>query len=127
MSAHRFTQLDVFTATALKGNPLAVVHDAAGLSDAQIGFLWAEGVLAEVILFALGQRVAQHVDLAAGVAVQGHSAQALAQRGLQLRREPVRVFHGVELDHAARVLHGIGMHALHVLADQAGQLGRQGG
>ncbi len=36
MSAHRFTQLDVFTATALKGNPLAVVHDAAGLSDAQM-------------------------------------------------------------------------------------------
>lgn len=30
----------------------------AGLSDAQIGFLWAEGVLAEVILFAVGQRVA---------------------------------------------------------------------
>lgn len=36
MSAHRFTQLDVFTPTALKGNPLAVVHDAAGLSDAQM-------------------------------------------------------------------------------------------
>jgi PPP family 3-phenylpropionic acid transporter len=32
-----------------------------GLSDAQIGFLWAEGVLAEVILFALGQRVALRV------------------------------------------------------------------
>jgi PPP family 3-phenylpropionic acid transporter len=32
-----------------------------GLSDAQIGFLWAEGVLAEVILFAIGQRVAQRV------------------------------------------------------------------
>jgi len=28
-----------------------------GLSDAAIGFLWAEGVLAEVILFAFGQRV----------------------------------------------------------------------
>lgn len=33
----------------------------AGLSDAQIGFLWAEGVLAEVILFAAGQRVALKV------------------------------------------------------------------
>jgi PhzF family phenazine biosynthesis protein len=31
---HRFHQLDVFTATPLKGNPLAVVHDAQGLSDA---------------------------------------------------------------------------------------------
>jgi PhzF family phenazine biosynthesis protein len=29
----RFTQLDVFTATALRGNPLAVVLDAAGLDD----------------------------------------------------------------------------------------------
>jgi PhzF family phenazine biosynthesis protein len=32
----RFTQLDVFTATPLRGNPLAVVHDAQGLSDAQM-------------------------------------------------------------------------------------------
>lgn len=31
-----FTQVDVFTATALRGNPLAVVHDAQGLSDAQM-------------------------------------------------------------------------------------------
>ena len=35
-TARRFTQLDVFTATALRGNPLAVVHDAQGLSDAQM-------------------------------------------------------------------------------------------
>ncbi|HEV8313019.1 MAG TPA: phenazine biosynthesis protein PhzF, partial [Burkholderiaceae bacterium] len=31
----RFTQVDVFTAIPLRGNPLAVVHDAAGLSDEQ--------------------------------------------------------------------------------------------
>ena len=31
-----FTQVDVFTATPLRGNPLAVVHDAAGLSDTQM-------------------------------------------------------------------------------------------
>ena len=36
MTTHRFTQLDVFTATALRGNPLAVVHDAQGLSEAQM-------------------------------------------------------------------------------------------
>lgn len=35
-STRRFTQLDVFTATPLKGNPLAVVHDAQGLDDAQM-------------------------------------------------------------------------------------------
>ena len=32
----RFHQLDVFTARALRGNPLAVVHDADGLSDARM-------------------------------------------------------------------------------------------
>ncbi len=32
----RFTQVDVFTDTALRGNPLAVVHDAQGLDDGQM-------------------------------------------------------------------------------------------
>jgi PhzF family phenazine biosynthesis protein len=32
----RFHQVDVFTAQPLRGNPLAVVHDAQGLSDAQM-------------------------------------------------------------------------------------------
>jgi PhzF family phenazine biosynthesis protein len=32
----RFSQLDVFTDRPLRGNPLAVVHDANGLSDAQM-------------------------------------------------------------------------------------------
>jgi len=36
MSTHRFTQVDVFTDTRLRGNPLAVVHGADGLSDAQM-------------------------------------------------------------------------------------------
>ena len=36
MSMRRFTQVDVFTDTPLLGNPLAVVHDAQGLSDAQM-------------------------------------------------------------------------------------------
>ena len=31
-----FTQVDVFTEAALKGNPLAVVHGAEGLADAQM-------------------------------------------------------------------------------------------
>ncbi|MBL8352256.1 MAG: PhzF family phenazine biosynthesis protein [Burkholderiaceae bacterium] len=39
MSGHRFSQLDVFTAVPLRGNPLAVVHDASGLSDAQMADL----------------------------------------------------------------------------------------
>ncbi|WP_374674075.1 PhzF family phenazine biosynthesis protein [Ideonella sp.] len=37
MTVHRrFSQLDVFTAVPTQGNPLAVVHDAEGLSDAQM-------------------------------------------------------------------------------------------
>ena len=36
MSIHRFHQLDVFTAVPLLGNPLAVVHGADGLSEAQM-------------------------------------------------------------------------------------------
>ncbi len=35
-TARKFTQLDVFSDQPLKGNPLAVVHDAQGLSDAQM-------------------------------------------------------------------------------------------
>ena len=35
-TTRRFSQLDVFTATPLRGNPLAVVHDATGLGDAQM-------------------------------------------------------------------------------------------
>lgn len=35
----RFSQLDVFTAVPLLGNPLAVVHDAAGLSDERMAAL----------------------------------------------------------------------------------------
>ena len=36
MTVHRFDQVDVFTDTALLGNPLAVVHDAGSLTDAQM-------------------------------------------------------------------------------------------
>ncbi len=36
MTQRRFHQLDVFSAVPLRGNPLAVVHDAAGLGDAEM-------------------------------------------------------------------------------------------
>lgn len=35
----RFSQVDVFSALPLRGNPLAVVHDASGLSDAEMAAL----------------------------------------------------------------------------------------
>jgi hypothetical protein len=43
--------------------------------------------------------------------------EALAQLGLQLGRQPKRVLHGIELDHAGRVLDRVGVHGLHVLTD----------
>lgn len=36
MSSHAFRQVDVFSAEPLLGNPVAVVHDADGLTDAQM-------------------------------------------------------------------------------------------
>jgi PhzF family phenazine biosynthesis protein len=36
VTVRRFDQLDVFSAVPLRGNPLAVVHDAAGLDDARM-------------------------------------------------------------------------------------------
>ena len=36
MATFAFAQVDVFTAVPLRGNPLAVVRDADGLSDAQM-------------------------------------------------------------------------------------------
>ena len=36
MVAHRFTQVDVFSAVPLLGNALAVIHDADDLSDEQM-------------------------------------------------------------------------------------------
>ena len=36
MTTYRFSQLDVFTTVPMRGNPLAVVHEAQGLTDAQM-------------------------------------------------------------------------------------------
>lgn len=45
----RYRLLDVFTETALAGNPLAVVLDAAGLADAQMQAIAAELNLSETV------------------------------------------------------------------------------
>lgn len=39
MRKFRFSEVDVFTAVALRGNPLAVVHAAEGISDAEMAAL----------------------------------------------------------------------------------------
>jgi trans-2,3-dihydro-3-hydroxyanthranilate isomerase len=45
----RFETLDVFTETALAGNPLAVVHDAEGLDDARMQAIASEFNLSETV------------------------------------------------------------------------------
>ena len=45
----RFQTLDVFTETALAGNPLAVVLDAEGLDDARMQAIAAEFNLSETV------------------------------------------------------------------------------
>ena len=47
MAARRYTLLDVFTSTRLKGNPLAVVHEADGVSDAVMHAFARETKLSE--------------------------------------------------------------------------------
>ena len=60
----RFHQVDVFTAQPLKGNPLAVVHDAAGLDEATMAAFARWTNLSETA-FLLPPTVAQVADQAA--------------------------------------------------------------
>ena len=65
-----------------------------------------------------GQRSAQVIDPAIGITVQRQRTEALTERGLQSGGQAVRIFHRVELDHAAGRLDGVGVHGLDVLPDQ---------
>src|SRR6185369_7903830 len=57
------------------------------------------------------------------VTVQRQGTEALPERGLQVQRQAMRVFHRIELDQAGRRLDRIGVHALYVLAkDTAGHV-----
>ena len=84
-------------------------HDAVALGHARV----------------LRQGRLQVGNAVAGVAVECHRTQALAQRGLQMRGQAEGVLHRVHLEHAGGGLHDIGMHRAHVRAD-AGQ-GLEGG
>ena len=119
----------------------AVHHEAGhGREDGSAGHVAGHGQQRDQLVGAVAQhqrealghagvareRFTQRGDALARVAVQRHGCEPLAQRALQLGRQPVRVLHRVELDHAGRRLDGVGVHALHVVADQARQLRRQG-
>ncbi|MEX2392311.1 MAG: PhzF family phenazine biosynthesis protein [Dehalococcoidia bacterium] len=51
MSTHKFKQVDVFTSVPLKGNPVAVVFDADGLSDKEMQSIAAWTNLSETTFF----------------------------------------------------------------------------
>ena len=71
-----------------------------------------------------GQRLLQVVDAGARIPVDRHRTQARTQLRLQSGWQGERVLHGIELDHAHRVLDGVSVHGLDVLADEAhGALG----
>ena len=73
------------------------------------------------------ERAAQGLDAGARVAVQRDGTQPLAELLLQLRRQSVGVFHGVELDHPCSVLHRVRLHGLDVGAQhKAGPLAQDG-
>ena len=55
MGAHRYTLLDVFTATPLEGNALAVVHDADELDDATMLAVARETRLSETTFVQRGE------------------------------------------------------------------------
>jgi len=73
---------------------------------------------------------AQHVltmyggIIAPPLIVGGAAGVPPAQLGLQLRRQAVRILHGIELDHSSRRLDGVAMHGLHVLPYQLLQVAR---
>ena len=68
----------------------------------------------------------QIIDAAIGVTVQSQGAQAFTQSFLQRWRQAERVLHRIELDHADRILNGVGVHGLHILPNSAHELGTDG-
>jgi PPP family 3-phenylpropionic acid transporter len=54
----------------------ALAWKAAGYSEAVIGLLWAQGVLAEIVLFAVGSRLLRRLSASALIAIAGLAASA---------------------------------------------------
>jgi hypothetical protein len=73
-----------------------------------------------------GQRGFQVLDPATRIAVDGDRAQSLTQRMLHVWGQGKRVLHRVQLDQPRRVLDGVGVHGLDVLADETHGFRRSG-
>ncbi|MBI3514239.1 MAG: MFS transporter [Proteobacteria bacterium] len=95
----------------------ATIHwRAAGLSDGLIGFLWAEGVIAEIALFWYGAPLLRRVPPAGLIAIGG-GAGALRWLGTGLTTDPAALV-------ALQALHGVSfgathLGAMHYLKDRA--------
>lgn len=63
MPAYKFYQLDVFTSTALTGNPLAVFPDGTGLSDATMQALAREMNLSETTFVFPSSKAAKRIRI----------------------------------------------------------------
>jgi PPP family 3-phenylpropionic acid transporter len=79
---------------------------AAGLSDGFIGFLWAEGVIAEVALFWYGAAALRRIA-PPGLIMLGGCAAAVRWLGTGLTTDPVALI-------ALQALHGVSFGATHL-------------
>jgi PPP family 3-phenylpropionic acid transporter len=85
----------------------ATIHwRAAGLSDGVIGFLWSEGVIAEIVLFWYGAPMLKRVSPAALIALGGGAA-ALRWLATALTVDPVALV-------ALQALHGVSFGSTHL-------------
>ena len=82
--SRRFHQVDVFTAQPLMGNPLAVVHDAAGLDDATMAAFARWTNLSETAFLLPPTRV-QVAEQAAAQVADLRADQAAAQADYRVR------------------------------------------
>ncbi len=81
---------------------------ASGLSDATIGWLWAEGVLAEILLFALSNRILARIGVS-GLLLLAGLASALRWFALGLTTDLSALI-------ALQALHGLTFGAAHLAA-----------
>lgn len=81
---------------------------ASGLSDATIGWLWAEGVLAEILLFALSNRILARIGVS-GLLLLAGLASALRWLALGLTTDLSALI-------VLQALHGLTFGAAHLAA-----------
>lgn len=106
--------LFLLTTTAIQGShavyyAFGTIHwRNAGYSDPVIGALWAEGVIAEIVLFALGDRIVRRLDPAWLLVVGGLAA--------SIRWATIGMTDALALVVAVQALHAFSFGAAHLAA-----------